>query len=63
MITKSGLAVVHAGEAVIPSKSISNSKQISNSITMNIGNVAGIEDDFAMTLGAAMHSEMRRFTL
>ena len=60
MITKSGLAMVHAGEAVIPSKSIA-SNQISNSITINMGNIAGVEDDFAMVLGASMQAEMGRF--
>jgi len=60
MITKSGLAMVHAGEAVIPSKAIA-SNQISNSITINMGNIAGVEDDFAMVLGASMQAEMGRF--
>ena len=55
--------MVHKGETVIPAGgSSTNNKQINNSITMNVGNIAGVEDDFAASLGPTLMNELGRFT-
>jgi hypothetical protein len=57
------MAMVHKGETIIPSGgSTTNSKQINNSITLNVGNVGGAEEDFAMSLGPTLQNELGRFT-
>ena len=62
-VTGSGLAMVHKGETIIPSGGgNTNNKQINNSITMNVGNIAGVEDDFAASLGPTLMNELGRFT-
>ena len=62
-VTGTGLAMVHKGETIIPSGGgNTNNKQINNSITMNVGNIAGVEDDFAASLGPTLMNELGRFT-
>ena len=62
-VTGTGMAMVHKGETIVPSgASTTNSKQINNSITLNVGNVGGAEEDFAMSLGPTLQNELGRFT-
>jgi hypothetical protein len=61
-VTGTGMAIVHKGETIIPNGGGQNNKQINNSITLNVGNVAGVEDDFAMSLGSTLQNELGRFT-
>ena len=61
-VTGTGMAMVHKGETIIPNGGGTNNKQINNSITLNVGNVAGAEDDFAMSLGSTVQNELGRFT-